>query len=62
MQDSAIPVYHAHATVRDGILSGAMGGDPAVYGFDADRTLEASFAGDLAEFQGRNNVWFHAIW
>ena len=52
-----VPVYHAHPTVRHGILKGAAWIDPEDYGFDVTRTLGAALTAPLAEFQAANRSW-----
>ena len=53
----ASPVYHAHSTVRDGILRGAFSMDPVDYGFDVPRTLGAALAAPLQEVHLLNRAW-----
>lgn len=52
-----VPVYHAHSTVRDGILRGAFWIDPVDYGFDVPRTLGAALAAPLQEVHLLNRAW-----
>jgi hypothetical protein len=52
-----VPVYHAHPTVRNGILRGAFWIDPADYGFDVPRTIGAALAAPLQEVQLTNHAW-----
>jgi len=58
VQAGAIPVYHAHQSVRDGILKGALWIDPADYGFDPERTLSAALSAPLDQYQDANSKWF----
>ncbi len=56
-RSGCIPIYHAHPTVRDGILNGAAWVDPANYDFDAGKTIRAALSSPLAEFQLANQKW-----
>jgi Glycosyltransferase family 10 (fucosyltransferase) C-term len=52
-----IPVYHAHPSVKHGMLSGAAWIDPADYGFDPARTIQAALNASLPEIQSANRRW-----
>ena len=52
-----VPIYHAHPTVRDGILRGASWIDPADYGFDPGRTFAAARAADTSSIVATNLSW-----
>jgi hypothetical protein len=52
-----IPVYHAHPTVKNGVLAGARWIDPEDLGFSPGRPLEAALAADPREFQAANTAW-----
>ena len=57
VRGGAIPVYHAHKSVRLGVLQNARWIDPEDYGFDANATLRAALDADLQEFQRANHEW-----
>lgn len=57
VRGGAIPVYNAHKSVRDGILSGAAWIDPADYNYNPKRTLRAALQADLQKFQEVNERW-----
>jgi|GEM_PF-1116914 hypothetical protein len=57
VRGGAVPVYHAHESVRHGILSNAAWIDPADYGFDSERTLQAALNADLLKYQEVNDHW-----
>lgn len=52
-----IPVYHAHPTLKAGILQGAAWVDPADFGFDVGRTLEYAFSQDSESYRTVNCQW-----
>jgi hypothetical protein len=52
-----VPVYHAHPTVRDGILRGARWVDPADFGMSARRTLRHALSLDRREVAEQNREW-----
>ena len=55
-----IPVYHAHATVKNGFLSGAEWVDPAEFGFSSRRTIEFALDQDQSEFRSVNDAWLES--
>jgi hypothetical protein len=55
-----IPVYHAHETVRDGILRDASWVDPADYDMDVEATLRAALDGDPEVYRERNAEWLQS--
>jgi hypothetical protein len=67
-----VPVYHAHPTVREGVLRGAAWIDPADYQFDVSRTIQAALAAPLSDVHSANRLWlerpevratyFHGVW
>jgi hypothetical protein len=57
VQAGCIPIYHAHETVRDGILRGAAWVDPATFDFDVDRTIEYALAQDVEDYRRVNAAW-----
>ena len=57
VQAGCIPIYHAHQTVRDGVLEGAAWIDPAIFGFDVEKTLQFALAQDREQFAGQNFRW-----
>jgi hypothetical protein len=52
-----IPVYHAHPTVRESFLSGAIWVDPADYGWDPYATMCAAFDMNRQEVAETNRKW-----
>jgi hypothetical protein len=52
-----VPIYHAHPTVRSGILEGALYVDPEHYNFDPDASIDAALAMDLSHVQTINRLW-----
>jgi hypothetical protein len=60
VRGGAVPIYHAHPSVREGILHGAAWVDPADYGFDPGRTVAAALDADLSDFQQVNAKWLHS--
>jgi len=52
-----IPVYHAHPTVKNGILSGARFIDPGEFGFSSRRTIEFALDQDQMKFRSVNDAW-----
>ncbi|MBX9928135.1 MAG: hypothetical protein K2X99_04405 [Gemmatimonadaceae bacterium] len=52
-----VPIYHAHPTVRDGVLRGASWIDPADHGMSVRRTIAAALAADRIEIAARNRAW-----
>ena len=55
-----IPVYHAHATVKDSLLSGARWVDPAEFGFSSRRTVEFAMDQDQTKFRSVNDAWLES--
>jgi hypothetical protein len=55
-----VPVYHAHPTVRDGILRGALWIDPADHGFDPARTFAAARDADAGHIVATNLEWLQS--
>jgi hypothetical protein len=52
-----VPVYHAHPTVRNGILRGASWVDPADYGFNVPKTIRVALATPLQKVHAINRAW-----
>jgi len=52
-----IPIYHAHPSVRDGILQGAKWIDPIDFNFNSNQTLQAALDTSLEDFQNQNYLW-----
>jgi hypothetical protein len=52
-----VPVYHAHPSLRDGVLKGAVWVDPADHDHDVGGTLKAALAMDRAEVAEQNYAW-----
>jgi hypothetical protein len=67
-----IPIYHAHPTLRTGVLRGASYVDPGDYCFDPDKTIDAALSMNIDEVQAHNEQWlnnpivrqtsFEAVW
>ena len=55
-----IPVYHAHATVKNRFLSGARWIDPAEFGFSSRRTIEFTLDQDQTKFRSINDAWLES--
>jgi Glycosyltransferase family 10 (fucosyltransferase) C-term len=55
-----VPIYHAHPTVRDSVLRGAVWIDPTEYSFDADATLNAAYKCDAAAIREQNYKWLRS--
>lgn len=55
-----VPIYHAHPTVRDSVLQGAVWIDPSNYSFDVDKTLDAAYKCDAASMREQNYQWLHS--
>lgn len=52
-----IPIYHAHPTVKTGILKGAQWVDPADFGYSVDRTMSFALAADRSSYTEPNAAW-----
>ena len=52
-----VPIYHAHPTLRTGVLQGALYVDPERYKFDPDATIHAALSMDMQEVQAANRLW-----
>lgn len=52
-----IPVYHAHPTVRDGILKGASWVDPVAFKFDPELTIEFALDQNIEDYREKNWNW-----
>jgi len=55
-----VPVYHAHATVKNGVLSGAKWVDPADFGFSPRRTIDFALNQDQMAFRSVNDAWLES--
>lgn len=55
-----VPIYHAHPSVRDGILRGASWIDPADHGFDPGRTFAAARTADAGRIVATNFNWLQS--
>jgi len=55
-----IPVYHAHATVKNGVLSSAKWVDPADFGFSPSRTIDFALNQDQMAFRSINDAWLES--
>lgn len=54
-----VPIYHAHPTVREEFLKGAVWVDPGDYGFDARLAMEAALKMDRAQVADVNYQWLN---
>jgi hypothetical protein len=52
-----IPIYRAHDSLRDTVLQGAKWVDPADYGDDPDKTIQAALEMDDGDFRVGNTQW-----
>ena len=52
-----VPIYHAHPTLRTGVLQGASYVDPERYDFDTEATIDAALCMDIQEVQATNRLW-----
>jgi hypothetical protein len=52
-----VPIYRAHPTVRDTVLSGAVWADPGDFDFDPARTIAYALSLDRAEVAVTNFAW-----
>ena len=57
VQARCIPIYHAHDTVKNQILKGALWVDPIDFDFDVNKTLEFALAQDRDEYVEANLNW-----
>lgn len=57
VQAGCIPIYHAHQTVREGVLDGAIWVDPADFGFDVENTLVFALEQDRKRHANQNFRW-----
>jgi hypothetical protein len=55
-----IPVYHAHASVKNRFLSDARWIDPAEFGFSSRRTIEFALDQDQTKFRSVNDAWLES--
>jgi hypothetical protein len=56
-QAGCVPIYQAHSTVRDSVLSGAEWVDPADFDMDVSATVAHALSLDREEVAQRNAVW-----
>lgn len=54
-----VPIYHAHPTVKEEFLQGAVWVDPGDYGFDAQLTMEAALKMDRSAVADTNTRWLN---
>ncbi len=52
-----VPIYHAHPTLRTGVLQGAFYVDPERYKFDPEATIHAALSMNIQEVQRNNRLW-----
>lgn len=57
VQAGCIPIYHAHETVREGVLKGAAWVDPAMFKYDVNATIEYALGEDIEEYWAINGEW-----
>lgn len=55
-----VPVYHAHPSVRDSVLTGAKWIDPVDYSFDVSTTLAAARECDSKSIIEQNYEWLYS--
>lgn len=55
-----VPVYHAHATVKSSVLSGAKWVDPADFAFSPRRTIDFALNQDQMAFRSVNDAWLES--
>ena len=55
-----IPVYRAHESLVKTVLKGAMWVDPAEYGDDPQKTIDAALGADLLTYQVKNLEWLES--
>lgn len=53
----AVPIYHAHPSVKANYLRGAAWIDPADFEFDADKTLAAALRADRSTYVAAIHRW-----
>lgn len=59
VQAGCIPVYHAHETVRDGILKEAIWVDPVSFNYNVDKTMDYALSQDIIQFWSINSKWLN---
>lgn len=52
-----IPIYHAHASVRELFLKGARWVDPKHFWYRPNHTIEYALAQDINEYRQANDAW-----
>ena len=52
-----VPIYHAHESLVDTVLKGAMWVDPADYNDNPEKTIDAALDMDLVSCQEANSKW-----
>jgi hypothetical protein len=52
-----VPIYRAHETVRSEFLTGAAWVDPADFGGDVQRTIDAALGADREAIAAQNRLW-----
>lgn len=55
-----VPIYHAHPTVRDGVLQGARWVEAGDFGFDTERAVKFALQGDIAQCWQVNDKWLNS--
>src|SRR5262245_42173761 len=55
-----VPVYHAHATLKHSVLSGAKWVDPAEFAFSSRRTIDFALSQDQMAFRSVNDAWLES--
>jgi hypothetical protein len=56
-QSGCIPIYHAHETIKYGILSDARWVDPADFSFNVSETINFALSSDQNEYSKINYKW-----
>ncbi len=57
VQANCIPIYHAHPTVKNEVLEGALWVDPIDFNFDVNETIEFALAQDRSKYVRANLNW-----
>lgn len=57
VRSGCIPIYHAHKTVRNGVLRGAKWVDPSDFRFNVDATLQFALTQNIEDYWSVNEKW-----
>lgn len=58
VQSGCIPIYHAHKTLKEGILKKAAWVDPATFDYDVDATIHFALNENMEKYWTINEEWF----